>query len=94
MRAATCRVSPTEETTMRILTGLTSVAALIAFTTAPAIAECNWMKSAQSKMSPVASVEMPQSDAIATNDLSDDLVKAGEAEAKVTPLLEDEKAAD
>lgn len=79
---------------MRILTGLTSVAALIAFTTAPAIAECNWMKSAQSKMSPVASVEMPQTDAIATNDLSDDLVKAGEAEATATPLLDGEKAAD
>ncbi|SDU47116.1 hypothetical protein [Stappia sp. ES.058] len=79
---------------MRILTGLTSVAALVAFTTAPAIAECNWMKSAQSKMSPVANVEAPPMDAIATNDLSDELVEAGEAEAKAAPLLEDEKAAD
>ncbi|WP_029057759.1 hypothetical protein [Stappia stellulata] len=79
---------------MRILTGLTSVAALVAFTTAPAIAECNWMKSAQSGMSPVASVEAPPTDAIATNDLSDDLVKAGEAEATPTPPLDGEAATD
>lgn len=69
---------------MRILAGLTGLVALAAFSTVPAMAECDWMKTSQKKMSPVASTELPQT-SLATNDLTDKLVKTGQAEALDTP---------
>jgi hypothetical protein len=69
---------------MRILAGLTGLVALAAFSIAPAMAECDWMKTSQTKMSPVASAELPQT-SLATNDLTDELVKAGQAEARDLP---------
>ncbi|WP_249692627.1 hypothetical protein [Stappia sp. WLB 29] len=45
---------------MRILAGLTGVAALIAFSTTPAMAECNWSKVSQ-KTTPTTTAEAPQS---------------------------------
>lgn len=45
---------------MRILAGLTGVAALIAFSAAPAMAECNWSKMSQ-KTTPTTTAEAPQS---------------------------------
>lgn len=67
---------------MRILAGLTVAAALVAFSGAPAIAECNWGKVAQSKMTPVADSGQVQSTAIATNDLSLETIRAAEAADK------------
>lgn len=60
---------------MRILAGLTSVAALIAFSATPAMAQCNWSKMSQ-KTTPTTTAEAPQG-SVATNDLSDDLIVAG-----------------
>ena len=45
---------------MRILAGLTGVAALIAFSAAPAMAECNWSKISQ-KTTPTTTAEASQS---------------------------------
>jgi hypothetical protein len=45
---------------MRILAGLTGVAALIAFSATPAMAECNWSKMSQ-KTTPTTTAEAPQS---------------------------------
>jgi hypothetical protein len=69
---------------MRIVAGLTGVAALLAFSVSPAIAECNWMKTAQEKVSPVASTEAPQT-SLATNDLTDELIKSAEVGAQERP---------
>ncbi|WP_186399215.1 hypothetical protein [Stappia sp. P2PMeth1] len=65
---------------MRILAGLTGVAALIAFSAAPAMAECNWSKMSQ-KTTPTTTAEAPQS-SIATNDLSEALIVAGNTTAQ------------
>lgn len=65
---------------MRISAGLTGLVALAAFSTVPAMAECDWMKTSRTPANPVASIELPQA-SLATNDLTDDLVKTGQAEA-------------
>lgn len=53
---------------MRILAGLTGVAALLAFSAAPAMAECNWSKMSQ-KTTPTTTAEAPPSPTITTGTL-------------------------
>jgi len=79
---------------MRLLAGLTGMTALIALSTAPAIAECNWGKMADSKakMSTMASMETAPSTAIATNDLDELVIK--QEDAKARPPQETETPAE
>ena len=68
---------------MRLLAGLMGLGALIALSTAPALAECSWMKSADTKMTPLTTAEAPLSTAVATNDLDSAVIR--EEDAKLRP---------